>query len=111
MSKARIENLADAVFAITLTLLVLELKIPESSTNLIEGLHEILPALFAHLLVFVTLTTYWFTHHYLVTIFAKKIDRHLANANILFLFFLSLLPFSANLLGRHLVDPVAVIVY
>ncbi len=113
MNKSRLENLTDAVFSIILTLLVLDLKVPESGTHasLVESLHESIPTFFAYILVCSTLTTYWFSHHYLITIFAKHISRQLVIVNIIFLVFLSLLPFSANLLGRYLVDPVAICVY
>lgn len=62
MNKTRLENLTDGVFAIILTLLVLELKIPEhvSHASLMEGLRNILPTFFAYILVCATLTTYWF---------------------------------------------------
>lgn len=113
MNKSRLENLTDAVFAIILTLLVIDLKIPESGTHasLVESLHASLPTFFAYALVCSTLTTYWFSHHYLITIFAKHISRHLVIVNILFLVFLSLLPFSANLLGRYISDPLAISIY
>ncbi len=107
MNKTRLENLTDGVFAIILTLLVLELKIPEHAThaNLMEALYDMIPTFFAYILVCGTLTTYWFAHHYLITIFAKHISRTLVNANIIFLVFLSLLPFSANLLGQYPLIP------
>ena len=113
MNKTRLENLTDWVFAIILTLLVLELKIPEhvSHASLMEGLQNILPTFFAYILVCATLTTYWFWHHYLITIFAKHISRGLVMMNIIFLVLLSLLPFSANLLGQYLTDPIAICIY
>lgn len=113
MNKTRLENLTDGVFAIILTLLVLELKIPEHATHatLVEGILETIPTFFAYLLVCATLATYWFYHHYLITIFAKHISRTLVNANIFFLVCLSLLPFSANLLGLYITDPIAINIY
>jgi uncharacterized membrane protein len=100
MNKTRLENLTDGVFAIILTLLVLELKIPDhaSHANLMQALYDMIPVFFAYLLVCGTLTTYWLMHHYLITIFAKHISRTLFMANIVFLVCMSLLPFSANLL-------------
>lgn len=114
MTKTRLENLADGVFAIVLTLLVLDIKIPTSATNhqeLITSLWGNFDVFVAYLLVFATLTNYWFTHHYLLSYFWNKIDRYISNMNILFLFFLSLLPFSANLMGQYSMDPLALRIY
>lgn len=113
MNKNRIENLADGVFAIVMTLLVLDLKIPDATnhTELITDLLANTPVFIAYILVFITLTNYWFSHHGLISIFAKKVTNHLALLNIIFLFFLSLLPFSANLLGRYSIDPTATVIY
>ena len=114
ITRTRLENLADGVFAIVLTLLVMDLKMPTDVTShqeLITGLLWNANVFMSYLLVFATLTSYWFSHHHLLSHFWKKIDRHISNMNILFLFFLSLLPFTANLLGRYSMDPTALRIY
>lgn len=113
MNKTRLENLTDWVFAIVLTLLVLEFHIPEHSSHdaLIQSLYDMIPTLFAYVLVCGTLTTYWLIHHYLITIFAKHISRGLVMANIVFLVFMSLLPISASLLGSYIHEPISIYIY
>ncbi|MDD3303265.1 MAG: TMEM175 family protein [Candidatus Gracilibacteria bacterium] len=113
-TKSRLENLADGTFAIILTLLVLDLKIPDNATNhkeLVTSLLENKDVFIAYLLVAITLTSYWLSHHHILSLFANKIDQNIAIMNIVFLTFLSILPFSANLLGKYSVDPMSFLIY
>jgi len=104
LSKTRLEALSDGVFAIAMTLLVLELKIPELDRHapLREVMHALVslaPAVLSFVITFVLSGAFWYMHH--VTLHSTKhVTRPIASINILFLMFVSLLPFSTGLLGR-----------
>jgi uncharacterized membrane protein len=116
MSKFRLEALSDALFAIVMTLLVIEIKVPEllsefTEDALLHGLEEKLPLFFAYFLSFTVIATFWFTHNFLFSLMAKTINRGLMNLNFVFMAFLSLIPFSSHLLGQYTQSKVAVAVY
>lgn len=113
-STARLEALTDAVFAIAMTLLVLELKLPEAGggdvLNLGNHLIRLLPNLASFIISFVVLGWYWHAHH---TLFQhlKHGSHKLLWLNIFYLLVISLVPFSAALLGRFHAEQIAVVVY
>ena len=116
MNKVRLETLVDGVFAIIMTLLVFSIKIPDTphdmtDAQILSALYILIPTFFAYCLTFGTITSYWLSHHILITVFTKNMNRQLVMLNILFLMFLSLLPFSANVLGAHSMSIVAIDVY
>ncbi|MBC7472270.1 MAG: DUF1211 domain-containing protein [candidate division SR1 bacterium] len=116
MSKFRLEALSDALFAIVLTLLVIEIKIPElyekfTEDALLHSLQEKLPLFFAYFLSFTMLATFWYTHNFLFSLMSKSVTRGLMNLNFIFMAFLSLIPFSSHLLGQYTQSRVAVAVY
>ncbi len=102
----RIEALADGVFAIAMTLLVLDLKVPDHSLvqsewdNWVE-LGKLAPKFLSYLLGFLTLGIFWVGHHTLLS-FVSKSDRNFTWLNILFLLAISLLPFSTAYLSEHI---------
>jgi uncharacterized membrane protein len=111
LSKHRVEALADGVFAIVMTLLVLELKIPELPKNapqseLLHGIRALLPVFFSYFITFMLAGGFWFFHH-LSFHFIRHTTRGLCFINLLFLLFVSLLPFSTGLLGHFLRQRVA----
>jgi uncharacterized membrane protein len=115
MNKHRIESLTDGVFAIVMTLLVLEIKIPEvefiNNYELAEELISMTPLFISYFVSFAVLTTYWISHHYLITIYSKNMDRWLTHLNLLFLAFVSLIPFSSHFLGTYQYSKVAIIIF
>lgn len=112
LSTGRIETLVDGVFAIVLTLLVLEIHAPEgtSETQLIHQLLALYPKLISFAISFVILGIFWFGHrmeyHYI-----RRSDRILIWLNLLFLMCITFIPFSASLLGENLEYRTATIVY
>ncbi len=101
----RIILFSDAVFAIAITLLVLEIKLPSSNLPVTaaifdENLLEIVPRLIGFLISFLLIGFYWMTHH---RIFAHVIryDKTLLRLNLLLLLFIVLLPFSTSLLAEY----------
>lgn len=115
MNKQRVEALSDGIFAIVLTLLVIEIKVPElehfSEIGLQKGLIHLIPLFLSFFLSFAVVTTTWVTHHFLFTNLAKNINRVLLYMNMVFMSFVSLIPFSAHLLGTYPESQLAVAVY
>jgi uncharacterized membrane protein len=108
----RLHALTDGVYAIAMTLLVLELHVPdaESSTELVAGLTALAPSLFAFALGFAVLGTYWVGNAFNLSHLAR-VNRAALFLNVLQLFFISLLPFSTAIVGRYPDEAAAVIVY
>jgi uncharacterized membrane protein len=115
LSKHRTEGLTDGIFAIVMTLLVLELKVPElerhaSNQEILAKLSTMGPQLFAFFLTFSLAALFWFLHHASMQ-FIKHMTRGLIMLNLLFLMLVSLLPFSAAMLGRFQHAPIALEIY
>ena len=103
--KNRIEALIDGIFAVALTLLVLDIKMPEdmiSASN--EALWQRLLDLERHFAIyaitFVVIGIYWVAHHVQFH-YVRYTDRGLLWINMLFLFLISFLPFATDLVGDH----------
>jgi uncharacterized membrane protein len=115
MFKLRLENLSDAVFAIVMTILVLEIRVPElhhfTEEGLLQGVLNLWPVMFAYFLSIMIIMNSWATHNFLFSLMAKTIDRTLVNLNFISLSILSLIPFSSYLLGKYPESRVAVAVY
>lgn len=112
---SRLAMLADGIFAIVMTLLVLEIKVPTimfaSNESLIRVLTDAYPLFLSYLLSFATLFTYWRGYHAVATDFVKTYNRNFENLSAAFLFFVALVPFSSHLLGVYSKIPVGVIVF
>ncbi|MGL4631583.1 MAG: TMEM175 family protein [Leadbetterella sp.] len=109
----RIEALSDAVFAVAMTILILELKIPKNlqSEQLQEHFNsEIWINLFVYLLSFVILGTYWMGTHFQHHI-TEKTDRVLNWFNILLVMFICVIPFSASFFSNYNHDKSSIIFY
>ena len=100
----RIGGLADALFAIVLTLVVLEFRLPESSytsnTDLLAGLVTLAPVLYAYAMTFAVGRLHWIAHHRLVSLLTSY-DRGLLMWNLAFMGAVSGLPFSSAVVGRN----------
>src|SRR4051812_43795441 len=91
---------SDAVFAIAITLLVIEIKIPEihgdvSDSVLLRSLGHLVPKFVGFLISFMLIGIYWSAHHKLFG-FVTSYNRRLIFLNLLFLFFIALMPFSTG---------------
>ncbi len=108
----RIAAFSDGVFAIAITLLVLELHVPTSvpAGGLIELVPEFLPKLAGHVITFVILGIYWVGHHNMF-LHIKRHDRALLWLNNLFLLFVAIMPFPTGLIVQYGNDRMAVIAY
>ena len=116
MKQVRLDQLADSIFAIVMTILVFEIRVPEfygvaSNNDLIDSLVKLLPIFISYLLGFSLLFTYWRSQHFIASILAKNIDTKFTNLNAIFFFFIGLVPFSAHLLGQYSYSEVAIIFF
>jgi uncharacterized membrane protein len=115
LSKGRMEALTDGIFAIAMTLLVLELKVPDlpKSAGTSELLHKIgeeAPAFFSFLVSFLYCGLLWVTHH-LAMHFVRHLQVALVWLNLLFLMSVAVMPFSCGLLGHFLGNRAAQEIY
>lgn len=115
LSKSRIEALSDGVFAIAMTLLVLELKIPDlpkdvSQAELLARLREMLPHFYSYALTFILSGVFWIFHHFTFH-FIRHTTRLLLWLNTIFLMFVSLLPFSTHFMADFMHHSVAQMFY
>ena len=97
MSKSRLEAFSDGVIAILITLMVLELKVPEGADA--DAVWPMVPVFFSYLLSFVMLGIYWSNHHHLLAA-ARQVSGGVLWANLHLLFWLSLVPFVTGWLGE-----------
>jgi len=111
-SSERLNALSDGVFAIILTILVLELKVPPHlpHKSLLEAFHELRPTLIAWVISFLITGMYWVAHR---DIFARvrTVNRDLVWLNLLFLLPCALIPFAASVLGEYPEDSRAIQLY
>ena len=109
---ARVLALSDGVFAIIITLLVLEIHVPELTQghSLNQALAELRPSLIAFVISFILAGMYWVGHRDLFALI-RRTDRGLVWLNILYQLPLCLLPFGAGLIGRYDQEAVALRIY
>jgi uncharacterized membrane protein len=108
MTKGRIEAFSDGVIAILITIMVLELKIPEGGS--LEALREISPVFLTYVLSYVFLGIYWSNHHHLFHA-VDRVNGAILWANLHLLFWLSLVPFATGWMGENHFDGVPTAVY
>jgi TMEM175 potassium channel family protein len=101
----RIVNLSDGVFAIAITLLVLDIRAPDIPENLVSrqlpaALLSLWPDYLGYFLSFVGISAFWLIHH---SIFRpiRSYDRNLLYLNFLFLMVVAFMPFPTSLLGEY----------
>ena len=105
LSKHRIEALADGIFAVAMTLLVLDIKMPESlayatDAELWQRLATLEHAIASYAISFVILSVYWITHHFQFH-FIERADRGLLWINLYLLLCIALVPFTTDLVGDN----------
>ncbi|MGH2537364.1 MAG: TMEM175 family protein [Candidatus Promineifilaceae bacterium] len=108
MSKGRMEAFSDAVIAILITIMVLELRVPEGPEP--AALRPLLPVLLTYVLSFVYLGIYWNNHHHLLHL-AGRVNGAILWANLHLLFWLSLIPFVTGWMGETNFAPLPTAVY
>jgi len=103
---ARIEAFSDGVFAIAITLLILEIQVPPKTPHggLRAALLDLWPSYLAFLASFMTIGVMWLNHHRLFTLISKRHDWLIA-FNLMLLLGITWLPFPTALLAEHLQGP------
>lgn len=108
MSTTRLEAFSDAVIAIIMTIMVLELPVPHGFG--LEALKPVLPVLLSYVMSFVYLGIYWNNHHHMMHV-VSRVNGNVLWANMHLLFWLSLVPFVTGWMGESHVAPVPTAMY
>jgi uncharacterized membrane protein len=111
MTTRRIEAFSDGVFAIAITLLILEMKVPhldhgagtDQAFDLSAALLHLWPSYFAYIFSFVMIGIYWANHHYIFRLYQKS-DHAFILLNLFFLMCISFLPFPTAVLAAYITD-------
>ena len=106
---------SDAVFAIAITLLAIDIRVIQLPENLIVSqlnneIIGLLPKFISFILSFLIIGNYWISYHRTLH-YIKRYDRGLISLNLLFLMFIVLVPFPNDLIGKYPANQSAVIVY
>jgi uncharacterized membrane protein len=97
MTKGRMEAFSDGVFAVIITIMVLEMKAPNGAS--LSALQPVLPDFLTYILSFVFVGIYWNNHHHLMQA-AQHVSGGILWANLHLLFWLSLVPFVTAWMGQ-----------
>lgn len=109
MNKDRISSFSDGFFTVVITLMVLQIKMPNGG-KLVDFL-EIIPSFLIYVITFIIIAVHWVNHHQLFDVI-KTINYRIIWANFNFLFWLSLLPFATGWLGKNYFnDKIPIIIY
>jgi uncharacterized membrane protein len=104
----RLEAFSDAVIAILITIMVLELKVPKGAT--LGDLRPVVPVFLTYVLSFVYLAIYWNNHHHMLFV-AERVTGAVLWANMHLLFWLSLIPFVTGWMGENHFAPTPTALY
>lgn len=108
MRTSRLEAFSDGVLAIIITVMVLQLRHPQSPD--LAGLTEVVPSILAYLMSFIYVGIYWNNHHHMFQL-VERIDGVVLWANLHLLFWLSLLPFSTTWMDQTHMARVPTVTY
>ncbi len=98
MRTSRLEAFSDGVIAIIITIMVLELEVPEGEH--LRALAPLTPVLLSYVLSFAYLAIYWNNHHHMLHT-CRKVTGPILWANLHLLFWLSLIPFATGWMGKN----------
>lgn len=116
ISKSRIETLTDGIFAIVMTILVLDIAVPQlTHTEVLAGelakrLLDLWPVIYSYALSFIILGFFWINHHDQFY-YIKRVNRVFVWITIFYLMFIALIPFSTALLGEYSDQQISVVIY
>lgn len=108
MSKTRLEAFSDAVIAIIITIMVLELRVPEGADY--AALRSVVPVFLTYVLSFAYLGIYWNNHHHMLHA-TDQINGGILWANLHLLFWLSLIPFTTGWMETNDFAPLPTALY
>lgn len=108
MTTSRLEAFSDGVIAIIVTIMVLELRAPSQPTW--QALLKVAPVFLSYGLSFLVVAIMWVNHHHLIHV-VQEVTARLLWSNLNLLFWISLVPFVTEFLGKNYRQPMAVAVY
>src|ERR1700732_1358214 len=108
MTTNRIEAFSDGVIAIIITIMVLELRAPAQPT--IAALVKVAPVFLSYGLSFLVAAIMWVNHHHLIHA-VRSVTARLLWSNLNLLFWMSLVPFGTDFMGKNYREPMAVALY
>jgi len=107
MTTTRLEAFSDGVFAIAITLLIIEIKVPSHDTLKEETLMQYIfhhwPKYFAYVFAFINIGIYWVNHHYFFKLF-ERTDHVFNLLNVFFLMTIAFVPYPAGILGEYIME-------
>jgi uncharacterized membrane protein len=103
---SRLIALVDGVFAVAMTLLVLDLKLPVGTNDLPEALKQLVPSFLVYIIVFTSIAGYWTIHHGNFHHISHG-DGRLLVLSLVNLLFITLFPLAASIVGAHPLEPLA----
>ena len=109
MTKSRLEAFSDGVLAIIITIMILEIKPPESTEW--YALLELLPKFLSYILSFIYVGFYWNNHHHMFQAVKNGVKGNILWSNLALLFWLSLIPVATAWMGEHNFEQNPVILY
>lgn len=98
MNKGRLEAFSDGVFAVIITIMVLEMKVPHGTD--LQALKSVVPVFLCYVLSYVYIGIYWNNHHHLLHA-SERVTGGILWANLILLFCLSLVPFTTAWMGEN----------
>lgn len=114
MSKARLESFSDGVMSIVITLLAFDLIVPlknsASSLLAVQVLGSMLPQFFLFFISFVTLSTMWINHHFIMSKI-EEVSPKMIWINSTLLMFMTLVPFAASFVSKNPYNHIALMFY
>ena len=108
MGKGRLEAFSDGVIAILITIMVLEIHVPQGGD--LAALRPLLPTFLAYVMSFVYIGIYWNNHHHMFHV-VQRVSGGVLWANLHLLFWLSLVPFITNWMGDNHADALPTAIY
>jgi uncharacterized membrane protein len=108
MSKGRLEAFSDGVFAVIITIMVLDMKVPRGTD--LQALKSVVPVFLCYVLSYSYVGIYWNNHHHLLHA-SERVTGGILWANLILLFCLSLVPFTTAWMGQNNYAPLPVAVY
>jgi uncharacterized membrane protein len=108
MEKDRLIAFSDGVIAVIITIMVLELKVPQGTG--LKALVAVTPVFLSYVLSFVYVAIYWNNHHHFFHL-VRQVNGLMLWANMNLLFWLSLVPFTTGWMGQNHFAPVPTAVY
>jgi uncharacterized membrane protein len=108
MTTSRLEAFSDGVIAVVVTIMVLEMHAPAQPT--LPALLKVAPVFLSYGLSFLVVAIMWVNHHHLIHV-VRQVTARLLWSNLFLLFWMSLVPFVTDFMGKNYREPMAVALY